>query len=146
MLLGLREDIVEFRSVTKEHYISEEAAFCELVSREKLYGERTDMARFGDAPLSTPPPGIRQIDFGRLLGAEDARVLAQDVLKLLRSEGPGEAPRPYWDPALIASPEAYAKFIDHLLDCGLLRLSRTSKAQVGIFFVWKADKKNESNS
>ena len=132
MLLGLREDLVDFRSVAKEHPLSEEAAFSELVSREKLYAERTDMAQYGDAPLSTPPPGTRQIDFGRLLGAEDARALAQDVLRLLRSDGPGDAPRPYWDPALIASPEAYAKFIDQLLECGLLRLSSSCKAQVGI--------------
>ena len=142
MLLGLREDLEHFRSVAQEHPITEEAAFRELASREKLYGERTDIANYGDAPLSTPPQGTRQISISRLLSAKDSRALAEDAKRLLRPEGPvGDIPRPYWDPALLLSPQVYADFIDLLLDCGLLRLARSSKAQVGIFFVWKADKK-----
>ena len=48
---------------------------------------------------------------------------------------------PYWDPALIASRDAYISFVKLMMDRHLVVLDTERVADAGVFFVWKKNKK-----
>ncbi|CAK0867614.1 unnamed protein product, partial [Prorocentrum cordatum] len=63
---------------------------------------------------------------------------------LLREEGPPDGPRlrPFSDPKLVHCKKTYARFIGELLVRGLIDLGERTEATVGIFFVFKSDKRS----
>lgn len=49
--------------------------------------------------------------------------------------------KPYNDPTLFGSARRYQEFVKKLAGCGLLRFTREPIEMIGIFFVWKKERR-----
>lgn len=140
VLRGASEDLRHFGQVAAEVPGSEEEAFFELTSSDKLYGGRPDIAGHGQGPISLPAVGSVAEEVDDLLKSKVGDEIAKDSEKLLEPNPDlRELPKVYWDPAVVSSEEVYAKFIDDLLHRGLVELTKSTLEEVGLFFCGKAD-------
>ena len=119
-----------------------------LLRGRSTYGDDTpelSLAPFRQSAVSLPAdsdnsPAVADLVGGRcrhLLGGQGERILRPqaEVDELLGGIGS------YSDPRLVGNEEKYARFVRSLRGRGLLRFGRWSYEKVGVFFVWKKERK-----
>ena len=124
-ILGdLTRDVRHFEELSRSVPGSEEEALLALASTSKLYGDRPDIAKYGDGEVSTPDPGHSAKPIDHLMLNELGEKLTHEATRLLDPEANLDGtPDAYWDQALIHDEEKYVFQIGvillHLTDLNL---------------------------
>jgi len=138
---GVKGHLGRFLTATDDvPAVSDAEAWKELTASAQAYGEREDLAPYGSAPVSLPPPGSDAVDITRVLPDDAAADFGSQVRALVRAPEDVRSEdlvKPYWDPVLVESDAAYAEFIDTLLFANLTELCFQIEDEVGIFLCEK---------
>lgn len=130
-----------------------EAAFSALLSKCSVYADaRADVAKYDFEKLSWPKNGSKPVIISDYLGEKDTHSLSNWRSCMLRDvedfkatiSRDGEV-KPHCDPVLFSSCEKYGSFLKGLDEKGMLGWRVASNSEVhnlGIFFVYKKDKKS----
>ncbi len=115
----------------------------DILSSSTCYSsDRNDVVPFDMDKVSWPPLGAKQIPLLDNLESADSdrlRNWEQTLLRDIPSTEP--APRVHNDPVLFKDPRTYARFLERLFDCGMLRFDKANgrAASLGAFFVRKSN-------
>ncbi|CAK0841243.1 unnamed protein product, partial [Prorocentrum cordatum] len=120
------------------------AAHAELCSHLPGYAEDTvRRASYSEGLVSLPTAG-GQCDGADCLTGRARELWVGWQKHLLREGGPPDGPRlrPFSDPKLVHCMKTYSRFVGELLSRGLIDLGERTESTVGIFFVFKSDKRS----
>ena len=139
-MLGLRDDLVRYLDAERIRNLSEPEAYGALPVRATGYGDRPDLAQYGQAPMSIPKAGSVGLHLSRFHVGYERELL--DNPSWFFSSSPNEGLlstlKPYMDPVLAQGGAEFSAVVDEFLDCGLTEpFADVPKEQVGVFLFGK---------